>query len=91
MKMYGYLLRNHLLLDLITTLLLLMMQLEKLGFIAFRKGMLFIILLGNGKLWLRMREERSLSVLDYIMEVNTLAMSLITTIHTMGFIESRQF
>ena len=36
---------------------LLMMQLEKLGFIAFDKNLMFLILLRNGKLWLRMRQE----------------------------------
>jgi hypothetical protein len=34
----------------IIMLLLLMMQLEKLGFIAFDKNMMFLILLRNGKL-----------------------------------------
>jgi hypothetical protein len=37
---------------------LLMMQLEKLGFIAFDKNMMFLILLRNGNLWLRMRHEK---------------------------------
>jgi hypothetical protein len=72
-------------------LLLLMMQLGKLGFIAFRKNLMFLILLRNGKLWLRMRQERNSSVLDKIMEVNTAARSLITTVHTMGFVDKRQF
>jgi hypothetical protein len=48
----------HLLVALIIMLLLLMMQLEKLGFIAFDKNMMFLILLRNGKLWLRMRQEK---------------------------------
>jgi hypothetical protein len=48
----------HLLLALIVMLLLLMMQLEKLGFIAFDKNMMFFILLRNEKLWLRMRQEK---------------------------------
>jgi hypothetical protein len=39
-------------------LLLLMMQLEKLGFIAFEKNPLFFIILINGNLWLRMRREK---------------------------------
>jgi hypothetical protein len=39
--MYGHHLRYHLLVDLIIMLLLLMMQLEKLGFIAFDKNMMF--------------------------------------------------
>jgi hypothetical protein len=51
--------RYHLLVALVTMLLLLMMQLEKLGFIAFDKNMMFLILLRNGKLWLRMRQEKS--------------------------------
>ena len=33
----------------------LMMQLEKLGFIGLRKNLMFLIHLGNGNLWLRMR------------------------------------
>jgi hypothetical protein len=45
----------HLLVALIIMLLLLMMQLEKLWFIAFDKKLMFLILLRNGKLWLRMR------------------------------------
>jgi hypothetical protein len=53
-QMYGDQLRCHLLMALIIMLLLLMMQLEKLGFIAFEKNMFFFILLRNGKLWLRM-------------------------------------
>ena len=76
---------------LITMLLLLMMQLGKLGFITFRKHLTFLILLRNGKLWLRMRHERNCSVLDHIMEVNTATMSLITIVDTMGFIYKRQF
>jgi hypothetical protein len=38
---------------------LLMIQLEKLGFIAFIKSQMFVIILRNGKIWLRMRQERS--------------------------------
>jgi hypothetical protein len=56
--MYGDELRYHLLVALIIMLLLLMMQLEKLGFIALDKNMMFLILLRNGKLWLRMRKEK---------------------------------
>jgi hypothetical protein len=43
-------LRYHLLVALIIMLLLLMMQLEKLGCIAFDKNLMFLILLRNGKL-----------------------------------------
>jgi hypothetical protein len=39
--MYGDQLRYHLLVTLIIMLLLLMMQLEKLGFLAFDKNMMF--------------------------------------------------
>jgi hypothetical protein len=56
--MYGDQLRYHLLEYLVIILLLLMMQLEKLGFIALDKNMMFLILLRNGKLWLRMRQEK---------------------------------
>jgi hypothetical protein len=45
----------HLLVALIIMLLLLMMKLERFGFIAFKKNMMFLILLRNGKLWFRMR------------------------------------
>jgi hypothetical protein len=40
-------------------LILLMMQLEKLGFIAFEKKKydVKLIILRNGNIWLRMREE----------------------------------
>jgi hypothetical protein len=48
----------HLLVALVIMLLLLMMQLGKLEFIAFNKNMMFLILLRNGKLWLRMRQEK---------------------------------
>jgi hypothetical protein len=47
----------HLLVALIIMLFLLMMQLEKISFIAFDKNMMFLTLLRNGKLWLRMRQE----------------------------------
>jgi hypothetical protein len=40
----------HFLVALIIILLLFMMQLEKLGFIAFDKNLMFLILLRNGKL-----------------------------------------
>jgi hypothetical protein len=56
--MYGDHLKYHLLVSLIIMLLLLMMQLEKLQFIAFDKNQMFLILLRNGKLWLRMRQEK---------------------------------
>ena len=49
--MYGEHIRYHLFVSLITMLLLLMMQLEKLGFIAFRKCLMFLIILRNGKIW----------------------------------------
>ena len=45
----------HLLVALIIMLHLLMMQLETLGFNAFDKKLMFLILLRNGKIWLRMR------------------------------------
>jgi hypothetical protein len=57
-QMYGDQLRYHLLVDIIIMLLLLMMQLQKLRFIAFDKNMMFLILLRNRKLWLRMIQER---------------------------------
>jgi hypothetical protein len=47
--MYGDHLRYHLLVDLVIMLLLLMMQLEKLGFIAFDKNLMFLLILRNGK------------------------------------------
>jgi hypothetical protein len=50
-------LNYHLLVSLVIILLLLMMQLEKLGFIAFDKNMMFLIFLINGNIWLRMRKE----------------------------------
>jgi hypothetical protein len=56
--MYGDQLRYHLLVDLVIMLFLLMMQLEKLGFISFDKNKMFLILLRNGKLGLRMRQEK---------------------------------
>ena len=65
------------------------MQLEKLGFIAFDKNMMFLILLRNGKLWLRMRQEKGLSVSDQTMEVNITARSWMIIVHTMGFVKRR--
>ena len=38
--------------------ILLMMQLEKLGFIALDKNLMCLIILRSGKLWLRMRQEK---------------------------------
>jgi hypothetical protein len=49
-QMYGDGLMYHLLVDLIIMLILLMMQLEKLGFISFDKNLMFLILLRNGNL-----------------------------------------
>jgi hypothetical protein len=46
------------LVDLVIMLLLLMMQLEKLGFITFNKNLMFLTLLRNENLWLRMRQEK---------------------------------
>jgi hypothetical protein len=57
-QMYGDQLMYHLLVYLIIMLPLLMMQLEKLGIIAFDKNMMFFILLRNGNIWLRMRWKR---------------------------------
>ena len=51
-------LRYILLVALIIMLLSLMMQLEKLEFIALKENLIFLILLRNGKLWLRMRQEK---------------------------------
>jgi hypothetical protein len=62
--MYGDHNRYNLLVSLIIILLLLMIQLEKLGFIEFDKNMMFLILLRNGNLWLRMSQEKVLSVSD---------------------------
>jgi len=55
---YGDLLRYHLLVSLIIMLLLLMMQPEKPGFIVFKINMMYLILSRNGKLWLKMRQEK---------------------------------
>jgi len=56
--MYGDLLRYHLLVDLVIMLLLLMLQPEKLGFIVFEINLMYLILSRNGKLWLKMRQEK---------------------------------
>jgi hypothetical protein len=56
--MYGDQFRYHLLVPLVIMLLLLMMQLEKLEFITLDKNPMFLILLRNGNLWLRMRQEK---------------------------------
>ena len=42
----------HLSVALVIMLLLLMMQLEKLGFIVFKINLMYLILSRNGKLWL---------------------------------------
>jgi len=39
-------------------LLLMMMQLEKLGFVVFEINLMYLILSRNGKLWLKMRQEK---------------------------------
>ena len=57
--MYGDLLRYHVLVALIIMLLLLMMQLGKLGYIVFEINLMSLILLRNGKLLFRMRQETS--------------------------------
>ncbi len=57
-QMYGDHLRYLLLVALIIMLLSLMMQLEKLRFIALKENLMFLIHLRNGKLWLRMRQEK---------------------------------
>jgi hypothetical protein len=81
----------HLLVDLIIMLLVLMMQLKKLGFIAFDKNLMFLKLLRNGKLWLRMRQKKGQSVSDQKMEMNTTARSLMIIVHTMAFVQRKQF
>ena len=68
-----------------------MMQLERLGFIVFRINLMYLILLRNKKLWLRLRQERSLSVSDQTMEVNIAAKILIGIFQSMEFVERRQF
>jgi hypothetical protein len=49
--MYGDQIKDHLLVTLIIMLILLMMQLEKLGFVAFDKNPMFLILLRNRNLY----------------------------------------
>jgi len=56
--MYGDLLRYHLLAALVIMLLLLMMQPEKHGFIVFEINLMYLILSRNGKLSLKMRQEK---------------------------------
>jgi len=56
--MYGDLIRYHLSVALNVILLLLMMQPEKLGFIVFEINLMYLILPRNGKLWLKMRQEK---------------------------------
>ena len=57
-QMYGDHLMYNLLVAIIIMLLLLMMQLGKLRFIAFDGNLMYLILLRNKKLWLRMRQEK---------------------------------
>jgi hypothetical protein len=47
-------------------LLVLMMQLEKLGFIAFNKNMMFFILLRNGNPWYENNKRREQSKIDIV-------------------------
>ena len=56
--MYGDRLKYNLLVDLIIMLILLMMQLENIGFIALDRNMMCLIQLRSGKIWLRMRQEK---------------------------------
>ena len=81
----------NLLVDLIIMLILLMMQLEKLGFIALDKNLMCSILLRSGNIWLRIRQEKGGNVSDLIMELSTVARSLTVTVHTMGFTKRRQY
>ena len=57
-QMYGDRIRYNLSMSLVIMLPLLMMQLEKLEFIALDKNLMCLILLRSGKLWLRMRQEK---------------------------------
>jgi len=57
-QMYGDLLRYHLLVALVIMLLLLTTQLEKTRFIIFEINMMYLILSRNGKIWLKMRQEK---------------------------------
>ena len=68
-------------------LLLLMMQLEKLEFIALEINMMCLILLRSGNIWMIMIQEKCLNVLNLIMEVNTAVRRFTVTVHTMGFVE----
>ena len=61
--MYADHLRYNLLVDLIIMLLLLMMQLEKLKFIALDINMLCLLLFLSRKIWLRMRQKKRLKCL----------------------------
>ena len=58
-QMYGDVLRYYLSVALIIMLLLLKMQLEKHEFVVFKINLMYLILSGNGKLWFRLRKERS--------------------------------
>ena len=84
--MYANHLRCNILVALIIVLLLLMMQLEKLGFIELDINMMCLLLLRSGNLWLRMRHGKYSSVLELITEMINATRSLIVTIHTMGSI-----
>ena len=48
---------SHILVALIIMLLLLMVQLEKLGFITLDRNLMCLKLLRSGKIWLRIRHE----------------------------------
>ena len=85
--MYGDLLRYHLSVALIIMLLLLMMQPGKPGFIVFEINLMYLILSRNGKLWLKMRQEKGSSVSDQKMEMNIAVKSLIYIVHRMEFVE----
>ena len=60
-------------------------------FIAFRKKSDVFNTFKKCKALVENQTRNKLSVLDQIMEVNTAARSLITTVHTMGFVDRRQF
>ena len=74
---------------LITMLLLLMMQLENLEFIALKKKYNVFYTFDKGKSFIENEIRKSCSVLDQIMELNIVAMSLITIVHAMGFVRRR--
>ena len=61
--MYGDLLKYHLSVPLVIMLLLLMMQLEKLGFIVFIISLMYLIFSRNGKLWFKIETEKKLKCL----------------------------